>query len=599
MFFPMRKMASAALCALLCTMNAPLWASPSLPPTSRHAVRDGDPILTFAPRTERNFAEEAAALAKTGKATFVIEGVPLHPVLSPKTGPDAAANQTDFPQSLRTGPFGQYVENLADAFDYDLIRAENLFIFKKRYTDPKDLPCITLEETQNALKDIKNVIQSQSANNLPLGSYSSDQKFGAFLVSFSPSQLELLKQERLSVASLRPEQKEQIYRYAVTMYTENALLGAEEVARNVNAVLQKPGVFKTSNYLGKDVFGYRYGDPRDPYVIPLSTMRGRTPVVGGEILTFGKNRSNADKPFIDPTNPSDDDKALAEQEQKYPAQTLQGVVQRLNTKGKHSPLRLESGLNEKPMSLYGMENSAPEAVWQAVALLYNLRVIIDPENAQGLLLTYKKARVPRTLDDLGPCVLLALPAPYVRAVHWDSMIQGRKEAQERGRRVKAEREAAEGRGQSVPPLSAQQAEEKQKIVAAWDAQWARWGNATEEVRMAATRRFRASVEPKAKAVAVPDNVGVPLSALSATDKQNLATVLIGFTANELYGLAGAGMPRTLTKFNDLMLKGGSYIDKESSEPRFTLQVGFLRPDGNLDTVSGFANERLPKPANNQ
>ena len=83
-----------------------------------------------------SFSDALDALTAQGHVAIVAEGAPLVPRLPKKDTQDLTAPL----------PLPKVVTKLAAFFDYDAQEQDNVYILTKRYTDPKEMPCVTLEE---------------------------------------------------------------------------------------------------------------------------------------------------------------------------------------------------------------------------------------------------------------------------------------------------------------------------------------------------------------------------------------------------------------------------------------------------------------------
>lgn len=118
------------------------------------AVAAGGPKVRLSSAQAASFEKALNMLAAQGKVAFVAEGLPLRATLPPDKAAELAASSST--------PLAAVVEKLALAYDYDATRQGDVFVLKKRYTDPHDLPGLTLEECQLSLQDVVRVLNGFS-----------------------------------------------------------------------------------------------------------------------------------------------------------------------------------------------------------------------------------------------------------------------------------------------------------------------------------------------------------------------------------------------------------------------------------------------------
>ncbi len=170
-----------------------------------------EPTVRITQTQARVFQDTLAAMATQARVAFVAEGAPLRPAL-----PDQAA-----PTLSQSAPLSvaveKAVEKLAAAYDYDAERRGNLFVLKKRYSDPHDLPGVTLQECASALADAERLMSPYN----PRVSRDSLVARGV-IKSLTPQQLQAMHDGSPSVASLSPGQQAQVLRFALYLYVQGS-----------------------------------------------------------------------------------------------------------------------------------------------------------------------------------------------------------------------------------------------------------------------------------------------------------------------------------------------------------------------------------------
>lgn len=539
-------------------------------------IRRGDPSVRLTAEQASNFSMTLQTLAQQGGAAFVVEGRPF--------APERKAEQAS--SSTETIPLGQAVQEAADAFDYQVSRKDKLFVLTKRYTDVADLPAVTAEEAKAATKDVYTLIRLFSPT-LATGSTTRDAGIKKFLFSLTPEQWQLMSDKKLAVRSLTPPQKEQVWRVALHFYVE---LQTEKAVLNCIRPLERatnPEAFAgwtDNNHKKVKLFGFGTmgGEPKRPMLQPLDNS------LFSNNYNVAFQREEELKKGIDFGEATAEEKASIAARSKFNnenVKTLGSVVDALNAR---SDARLvfqsDAMFAEKPVLIFGEQFISSQTLFSACAEVYGLRVAVE-QKGSVLRLTRPYVRKPRTVFELPDAIRGALPAPYLRAMHIADQDTMRGEVQQDAQ-TKAEQIS---RGIREPVTAEQIAQEKQAQERR--ERMIRYVASPTSLRLAGIKRFRATVEPKAKAA---PNQQVLLSALDAEEQAALTTVIMHPLLDTIRFLMNRNPPSYIRRFDELVLGGGKYISEEG-EPRFGMDLGFPQSDGGLDVRVGFANARLPEP----
>jgi hypothetical protein len=155
-----------------------------------------------------SFDSALQTLATQGRVAIVAEGTPYALRLSEE---ETAALFTSLaaPEGV---PVSKAVETVAAAFDYDSVHLdEDVFALRKRYSDPRDLPFVTLDE---AIHSLRSIFSSTNALNPHLPTESMpDYAPRLFAKAVGAEQSEYLR-NGMPVAQLRPDERQILWDFA-------------------------------------------------------------------------------------------------------------------------------------------------------------------------------------------------------------------------------------------------------------------------------------------------------------------------------------------------------------------------------------------------
>jgi hypothetical protein len=166
-----------------------MWFStsdaPAQPPQQSHP-----PVVVH-----KHFQSAIDALAAKWHIAIVAESAPI----SEKLGSNVSS-------SLPNETPEQAVLRVAAAFDYTSKRRGNVYILNKLFTDPEDLPDLTLEEAKAALDDILQILPSVDDRYFLHGIGSS---YAAMPTLLTREQLDAFSHGGVSISSLTDAQHEE------------------------------------------------------------------------------------------------------------------------------------------------------------------------------------------------------------------------------------------------------------------------------------------------------------------------------------------------------------------------------------------------------
>ena len=335
------------------------------------------------------FYDALHLISNRAKIAIVADGVPLHPFLSQQD----AQSFTD-----KLLPLPLLITKLADAFDYDAILKGNTLQLKKRYSDPTDVPSITLEEGAQTALDLKRIL-SRFNPHLTSGQSSIPQ---GLLKTLNPEQLKAMEEETLSVSALTGEQRSLAWSTALYFYVQVPEEGTESLSKIFARVLKKESVLCWEGQ--KDISNLGIRSPStvawEPPFIPL----GSSPA-SHSISAVGKLLSDFD----------------SQAKQTPDVFTIGSIITKLVATSDASlpSISVDPMLLEKIVIVVEPEVVKPEVVVEAIAAVYGLRVVVDRKdnNQVRIQLTRRYAKLPETLEQLPEAVLNVLPDPMIRAFH--------------------------------------------------------------------------------------------------------------------------------------------------------------------------------------
>lgn len=359
-------------------------ASFAAAPDPAPAIAQQKPLVHLSLAQSGSFSDALAVLAAQGHVAIVAEGAPLVPLLSKKDTQDLTAPV----------PLAQAVTKIAASFDYDVQEQDNVFVLTKCYTNPKEMPCVTLEECGQAFKDILTLLEPLNPNfDEASEDHSQRSTVITFFHSLSPRQLQEARTKTLRYGELGPEQQkavESIFLYGFVQFPTYKL------RETVDTLNYAPKSVLTGEDHGHSALFIELPVPADKSLRYYQSLQG------------GVTSSNEAQPtLILPKQPETGGPPV-------PApMTLEAVVALLPHTG--PPAVVDAPLKDKPVSVAGLSNVSSMDVLRGLKVLYNLR--IGASDAGGNKLMRQIVPPTDSLRDLGPNVWSLLPVSLVRAIH--------------------------------------------------------------------------------------------------------------------------------------------------------------------------------------
>ena len=333
-----------------------------------------------------SFSDALYALAAQGHVAIVAEGAPLVPRLPKKDTQDLTSPR----------PLPEAVTKVAASFDYDAQKQDKVYILTKRYTDPKEMPCVTLEECAQAYKDVLTLLDPFNPNfDEASDDHSKHATIVTFFKSLSPGQLQEARTKTLHYGELNPDQQRMVESVFLDNFVQFPVYKLRDTVRILDYA---PGSVLTGRDQGHSALFIEAPVPVNKslrYFQPLESMIG---------VISPPNQSS---PLILP-------KQTEAGSPPAPAlMTLEAVVALLPHAG--PPAVVDAPLKDKPVSVAGLGNVSAMDVLRALKVLYGLR--IGASNAGGNKLMRQIIPPTDTLRDLGPNIWSLLPVSFARAIH--------------------------------------------------------------------------------------------------------------------------------------------------------------------------------------
>lgn len=469
----------------------------------------GDPDVRLLPAQAKSFKGALAGQAAQASVAFVAEGAPLRPTLG-------GAQAPSFPTGL---PLAKAVAKVADAYDYDASRQGRVFVLRKRYTDPQDLPGVTLEECTQAMQDMINVLEPFNPHVPPWHPGISDPLIADFMASLTPEQQQALEAKTLRVASLGPSQQALVRRLALNIYVQTT---ADDVNVSLAGLKQAPqAAFSMGGSNEPSTFGYHVTDTYGRDVFVTFDMGGGPALMNGVPVTIG-------------TAPPDV-KMLAATRGVTLGRVVADLNAGLNAGGKPR-LLVDAALQAKPITVENTGAVSPAQMMKALAEVYGLEVRLDDKGVQRL--SRRRYLPPSGVTGLPAVMRVIMPAPLLRAAHDEYWA------------TQATRKDPDG-GLMM----------RQQQLVGW-------------IRAEAARRLQAAVTPLL-AKAGP-NGRVPVSSLGEPERQAFAASLTAQCLDMMTERMPMELPYYITRWDDLCVYGGPFTAPDGKQ-WYSMQMGVFDP----------------------
>jgi hypothetical protein len=534
----------------------------------------------------RDFFIASDAIATQGKFAILAEDAPLYSHLAS----EEVKSFSDTPL-----PADEMVERFATAYDYKVWMVtrggrshrpqEKVYILKKRYSNPRDLPCVTVEECRNAVRDIRRMLASQEPQP-PVTTQT--ELVQTIWHTLSPEQRQAIQQPAgipvIALASTQREQMRRLVMYAyiwpLTAKADNALFYLNQFetikAREADSLI--PGFAKSAS--GRtlaievtDSYRRRYlepvwGEPNNEE----RTFPGYTPII--DIKKIRRGKITLEEGIT----------------------TLNQTVSAKN-KTNGASYAVAASLARKRVTLSGAEYAPENQIFEALAEVYGLRVTQFTNTAPRQISEWSTS-IASTHVDVVPLMRRRLPEPLRRAMHEGRQHEIRNEIRRLNEQI---HEITQGRNLDIPfdietanvirKINTQQeilTQESSKIRGYWSF-----------MRGELSRQSLASVmdcqrkkEQNSSGTSQP--VDIAFTELDSITRDSLALLFLMPLLHEYTDLAEHGdVPLFVSQFDQMHLIGA--VTENNGKSFIAVRLGKSQPNtGKVQPLVGISGIEMPK-----
>jgi hypothetical protein len=568
---------SGSLVSILAAPAPDASTAPSLAPAAAPAAPE--PVVMLARTQLSGFNDALEAVAAQAHVAIVAEGIPLHPVLAEKDVLSLAGQDRPLTELMRV---------LAAAYDYNLRRSGTVFLLVKRYSDPADLPSVTMGEWTRCLRQLARLTDAFNPH-IDFGYHPGDSLrnhiVGDLAASFTAAQLAGLRGDGLRLRVLNPAQVALVRRFALYLYVQQRadqlrrLLAILDAAENT-AVFHYADVGTEKHVLGYDI---SFGRPARPPLFTPITSEAETPSHQGDPSGM------VAVPLAD---------------------TIGDVVDGLNARAVGAlKVHCEPSLRTKTITVAGATNASPRELLSAIADVYGL-IAVAP-SAGGAADIDLEFRAPPSFPEraagLQSAFEIVIPAPLLRALHSREAVDALKAAQQLSYRTYRRGPPPAGSSaetgardpttdESAPELERAIQDRKlsldgDRVLKQFDGSSTRLGLLPREERAAAMKRLRALVEPQ---VAASQSGRLEFSSLGGKARDAYASVVGSDCMLWIGQWMCWAVPEYIEDFDHAILIGGLNSQSGGKQPTLSLFFGATRPDGRVDRGDGMAGAQYVK-----
>ena len=446
------------------------------------------------------------------------------------------------------------VAEAAAQYDYRVEKRGTIFLLRKRYTNPHDLPDVSLGESAAALKDVTRLLSQWNPNvkttavGVRLGGMNVAET--SFMASLTGEQEEQMRNGGLKVSAMSPTQQHDVRQIAMFYYIQMPFEDLYGTMAQFDRLLKKKTVLCQKKQDEQWLLGYE--DPTGwfggPWFMPLDQLPVFTP------------------PFPKPTDEAVKAETVwAAQRRAAGATTLGQMVVQVNRRTPSAPkVVVDAILADKTLTLVGEQKLTPPALLKAAADVYGLRFKTDPDGTPHL--TRRNVKPPKALEDLPASIASAFPDPFLRALHKEEINQNLDENAELNAQKKAGR-MAPAEFERMQELSL-----RREI----------WRKHPEQLGMAAIRRLSVRTRPLFQQ---NPNARHPIADLDGDTKSAIASIVMTQTMSSLQTVVDSTPPVYIEQWEQLGVMGGKFKN-EKGQTFYRLYLAVPGTNGKLHTTVG-------------
>lgn len=285
----------------------------------------------------------------------------------------------------KTTPWDR-IRAIADKCDYEAKQYEGAYLLYKRYSDARELPCVSSEELVAFAEEVSQTVNTLLFANTEVKS--NRTAVFSLLQSLSEPDWELIQRDVLPVKSLSAENKQALR----TLFVEAYYGTLRKDSKRLSVLCRN---FDDARLM----LGTLNGEPRFYY----QAYSGGKP---GEEWSFFSPEVPPSKEAIN--------KAIF-LNASFAGTELQDILKEVNVRKSDGTVYAASkSLVHKPVSVSGLESSQPLQVLRCIAKLYDLRIA---SAADGGVMELARKRLPRRAGvEIGQLLASNLPYPMRRAL---------------------------------------------------------------------------------------------------------------------------------------------------------------------------------------
>lgn len=388
------------ICSGMALQNS--WGQSSIP--TKELVQKSDPFMMDL------FAADLEILSQRLGVAFVAEGK-VFPVTQEK--PKPTLNEKLSPEEA--------VREVADYFDYSAVRKGDVFLLRKRYTNPEDLPDVSAAECRSGMKAISKIL---AAFNPRVSKGEAGYEPMADIAGMlSIEQLEQLSKNGLPVSELTAAQRNEVQRLALKFYIQYDADAIEKALGFLDTRNPADPIFHWQTVMDVYAFGY------DTRSVNLNKMLFINVSDTDKIAVYPNGgtarrksvhtRNGVVVPSSDPTDPAGIPEStkffLDDIHHSAHSASLSQSLSALNKRADNKVVyKVDPACASKRVTLIGTDKLPAEELVNSLAEVYGLRLAHNEDSS--VVVKLPMIVEAKSLSDIGRSVRSAIPDPIYRAM---------------------------------------------------------------------------------------------------------------------------------------------------------------------------------------
>ena len=418
------------LCAIMVVsvFAVSVRAQPAAPPAQTAGA--ANPAVRLLPANAQTLADALRQISKQTKAAFVCEGKPFRVRSS---APPLLPVIAKWPANGL--PLDDAVSQIAAAYDYDAERSGSVFLLRKRYTNPEDLPDIPAEELRLSLRDAVRAASGLPAPTVAETTYADSSSLfaGKFYQSLTSAQISHLVAEKngfvqLPVSELTAAQKQMMQDLVISRHIQSAIGGPGKVIAALRECSQESTAFGWGELASLPrrsetglmetqtvrVLCCMVRENSKTVLVPFAPDgRMRRDFFDRQVFYRGPTENpNDDRAAPTPADYDKNGAPLPPPNETGPDTFTLAQLANALTSGPHG-FAPHSELAPKSVTVVGISGGNAEALWRGAGAVYGLHVFRAAADGP-LVMERPRPKVARSLPDLNAAVFSAFPVPLIR-----------------------------------------------------------------------------------------------------------------------------------------------------------------------------------------